>query len=95
MYGPPLPGRVPRGPHRLSELFAGCHGGFAAFGQGAAGGGRAAAGREAEEGPGPNSVVVNTQGRESGGSWLETCSGVWYLRRRPCGVVLPFTPWLI
>ena len=34
----------------------------------------------------PSSVVVNTQGREFGGSWFETCSGVWYPRRRPCGV---------
>ena len=44
----------------------------------------------------PSSVVVNTPGRESGGSWFETCSGVWYPRRRPCGVavepqVLSFT----
>ena len=30
----------------------------------------------------PSSVVVNTQGRESGGSRFETCSGVWY-RGRP------------
>ena len=36
----------------------------------------------------PISVVVNTQGRQSGGSWLETCSGVWYPRRRPCGVAI-------
>ena len=36
----------------------------------------------------PSSVVVNTQGRESGGSWFETCSGVWYPRRRPCGVAI-------
>ena len=28
------------------------------------------------------------QGRESGGSWFETCSGVWYPRRRPCGVAI-------
>ena len=32
--------------------------------------------------------MVNTQGRESGGSWFETCSGVWYPRRRPCGVAI-------
>ena len=32
--------------------------------------------------------LVNTQGRESGGSWFETCSGVWYPRRRPCGVAI-------
>ena len=32
--------------------------------------------------------MVNTQGRESGGSWVETCSGVWYPRRRPCGVAI-------
>ena len=36
----------------------------------------------------PSSVVVNTQGRESGGSWFETCSGVWYPSRRPCGVAI-------
>ena len=36
----------------------------------------------------PSSVVVNTQGRESGGSGFETCSGVWYPRRRPCGVAI-------
>ena len=36
----------------------------------------------------PSSVVVNTQGLESGGSWFETCSGVWYPRRRPCGVAI-------
>ena len=36
----------------------------------------------------PSSVVVNTQGREFGGSWFETCSGVWYPRRRPCGVAI-------
>ena len=28
------------------------------------------------------------QGRESGGSWFETCSGVWYPRWRPCGVAI-------
>ena len=28
------------------------------------------------------------QGRDSGGSWFETCSGVWYPRRRPCGVAI-------
>ena len=33
----------------------------------------------------PSSVVVNTQGQESS-SGNETCSGVWYLTRRPCGV---------
>ena len=38
--------------------------------------------------PPPSSVVVNTQGRESGGSWFKTCSGVWYPRRRPCGVAI-------
>ena len=32
--------------------------------------------------------MVNTQGRESGGSWFETCSGVWYPRLRPCGVAI-------
>ena len=32
--------------------------------------------------------MVNTQGRESGGSWFETCPGVWYPRRRPCGVAI-------
>ena len=36
----------------------------------------------------PSSAVVNTQGRESGGSWFETCSGVWYPRRRPCGAAI-------
>ena len=36
----------------------------------------------------PSSVVVNTQGRESGGSWFETWSGVWYPRRRLCGVAI-------
>ena len=36
----------------------------------------------------PSSVVVNTQGRESGGSWFETCLGVWYPRRRPCRVAI-------
>ena len=36
----------------------------------------------------PSSVVVNTQGQESGGSWFETCSGVWYARRSPCGVAI-------
>ena len=36
--------------------------------------------------PSHGSVVVNTPGRESGGSWFETCSGAWYPRRRPCGV---------
>ena len=36
----------------------------------------------------PSSVVVNTQGQESGGSWFETCSGMWYPRRRPCGVAI-------
>ena len=36
----------------------------------------------------PSSAVANTQGRESGGSWFETCSGVWYPRRRPCGVAI-------
>ena len=30
----------------------------------------------------------NTQGQESGGSWFETCSGVWYPKRRPCGVAI-------
>ena len=35
-----------------------------------------------------SSVVVNTQGLESRGSWFETCSGVWYSRRRPCGVAI-------
>ena len=30
----------------------------------------------------------NAQSRKSGGSWFETCSGVWYPRRRPCGVAL-------
>ena len=32
--------------------------------------------------------MVNKQGRESGGSWFETCLGVWYPRRRPCGVAI-------
>ena len=32
--------------------------------------------------------MVNAQGRESGGSWFEICSGVWYPRRRPCGVAI-------
>ena len=32
--------------------------------------------------------MVNTPGRESGGSWFETCSGAWYPRRRPCGVAI-------
>ena len=36
----------------------------------------------------PSSVVVNTPGRESGGSWFETCLGVWYPGRRPCGVAI-------
>ena len=36
----------------------------------------------------PSSVVVNTQGRESRCSGFETCSGVWYPRRRPCGVAI-------
>ena len=36
----------------------------------------------------PSSVVVNMQGRESGGWWFETCSGVWYPRRCPCGVAI-------
>ena len=36
----------------------------------------------------PSSVVINTQGRESWGSWFETCSGVWYPRLRPCGVAI-------
>ena len=36
----------------------------------------------------PSNVVVNTPGRESGGSWFETCSGAWYPRRRPCGVAI-------
>ena len=38
----------------------------------------------------PSSVVVNTQGQESGDSWFETYSGhgVWYPRRRPCGVTI-------
>ena len=36
----------------------------------------------------PSSVVFNMQGRESGGSWFETCSGIWYPRRRPCGVAI-------
>ena len=35
-----------------------------------------------------HSVVFNTPGRESGGSWFETCLGVWYPRRRPCGVAI-------
>ena len=45
-------------------------------------------------GPGrtpPNTVVIDAQGRESGGSGFETCSGVWYPRRwprRPCGVAI-------
>ena len=42
----------------------------------------------AASGPAPSSVVVNTQGRESGGSGFETCSGVWYPRRRPRGVAV-------
>ena len=33
-----------------------------------------------------SSVVVNTSGRESGGSWFETCLGLWYRRRSPCSV---------
>ena len=33
-------------------------------------------------------MVVNTQGRESGGSGFDTCSGVWYPRRRPCVVAI-------
>ena len=32
--------------------------------------------------------MVNTPGRESGGSWFETYLGVWYPRRRPCGVAI-------
>ena len=32
--------------------------------------------------------MVDMQGRESGGSWFETCLGVWYPRRRPCGVAI-------
>ena len=36
----------------------------------------------------PRSVVINAQGRESRGSGFETCSGVWYPRRRPCGVAI-------
>ena len=38
----------------------------------------------------PRSMIntVNTQGRESGGSWFETCSGVWYPRRRLCGAAI-------
>ena len=32
--------------------------------------------------------MVNTQGRESGGSGCETYSGAWYPRRRPCGVAI-------
>ena len=48
--------------------------------------------------PPPSSVVVSTQGRESGGSWFDTCSGVWYPRRRACGVVIntlvDLTNWL-
>ena len=32
--------------------------------------------------------MVNTQDRESGGSWFKTCSGVWYPRRRPYGVAI-------
>ena len=38
--------------------------------------------------PPPRSVAVNTLGRESGDSWFETCLGVWYPRRRPCGVAI-------
>ena len=40
--------------------------------------------------PPPNSAVVNTQRQESGGSWIKTCSGVWYPspRLRPCGVAI-------
>ena len=43
----------------------------------------------------PSSVVVNTQGRESGGSGFETCSA--RVRGTPGGalVVWPSTPWLI
>ena len=33
-------------------------------------------------------VRVNTQGRESRGSWFETCSGMWYPRRGPCRVAI-------
>ena len=36
----------------------------------------------------PNSVVVNAQGRESRVFRFETRSGVWYPRRRPCGVAI-------
>ena len=36
----------------------------------------------------PSSVVINTQGRESGGFWFETCSGVRYPRRCSCGVAI-------
>ena len=38
--------------------------------------------------PPPSREVVNTQGRESWGSWFETCCGVWYPRRRPCDVAI-------
>ena len=36
----------------------------------------------------PPRVAVNMQGQESRGSWFETRSGVWYPRRRPCGVAI-------
>ena len=42
-----------------------------------------------------SSVVVNTQGRESGGSWFETCPGAWYPRRRPCGVAIHTLDYII
>ena len=38
--------------------------------------------------PPPSSVVVNTLGHESGVFWFESCSGVWYPMRRPCGVAI-------
>ena len=38
--------------------------------------------------PPPSSAVVNTQGRESRGSGFETCTGVWYPRRRPRRVAI-------
>ena len=37
--------------------------------------------------PSYQDMVVDTQDQESGGSRFETCSGVWYPRWRPCGVV--------
>ena len=42
----------------------------------------------------PSGVVVNTQGRESGGSWFETCSGVWYPRRVAIKTLVYLIHWL-